>query len=797
MSICFKAFSFRVLHLSHFTLIIASIVFSVCSCKNLNVEDQFLSIEKDQLKLSGIKIDYPQEGTIFPPEFPSPQFSWNDTLNVSEIWHFRLSTQSGKELYRGISETSTWRPDSSVWLNIKTISAAEPFFFSILGEKKGLLGNRFTSGQISFSFSKDSVGASIFYRAVPLPFGYAIEHVDEIEWYSGCVDGGKPHKVLDNIPVCANCHSFSNTGLVAMDVDYANDKGSYIIAPSKDTVQLTNDKIITWSDYKRDDGNLTFGLLSQVSPNGRYVLSTVKDRSVFVPIDNLEYSQLFFPIKGILAFYDREAKKYFKLPGASDPAYVQSNPSWSPKSNEVLFTRANRYKSSKIDNSKGVLLNLADVQEFTSGELDFKFDLYRIPFNLGKGGEAKPVPGASMNNKSNYFARYSPDGKWVVFCQSENFMLLQPDSKLYIMPARGGEARLMNCNTSNMNSWHSWSPNGKWLVFSSKERGPYTQLYLTHIDEEGNDSPPVFLENLAFSSKAVNIPEFIPPEASGLHEMIDEFSGNAIYYTRLAGTRIQEKKYKDALTFLDDAIKADSSYYDAYALRIDINLKLRNSGSKDDLKDRMIAESLIEKQIQQNPQDKSLYIKRGKLRLILHKAEGAFQDGTYVLKLKENDYEGYELIASVYEGIGQADKAIIYKKKMLELHPDDIYLTQSLALSYNKNKQANRAIEIMNDLIVRYPNIADFYVSRGHLYLNKSDFPAAKEDFDMAISIEPKNYLTHHARSYYYLITSFPDMARSDLNQALKLLEEDIEDNPQNAPLIFNRAEIREQMDNI
>jgi tetratricopeptide (TPR) repeat protein len=557
------------------------------------------------------------------------------------------------------------------------------------------------------------------------------------------------------------------------------------------------DKIITWSDYKREDGINTYGLLSQISPSGRYVLSTVKDRSIFVPLDNLEYSQLFFPIKGIIAVYDRDAKKYYELPGASDPNYVQSNPNWSPDSREIMFTRANRYKSSKIDNAESVLLNLADVQEFTSGELDFKFDLYRIPFNHGMGGKALPVPGASRNNKSNFFARYSPDGKWVVFCQSENFMLLQPDSKLYIMPADGGEPRLMTCNTSNMNSWHSWSPNSKWLVFSSKNNGPYTQLYLTHIDENGNDSPPVFLENLTFSTKAANIPEFIPLKASGLHKMVDGFSMNAMYYTRLAGTANREKKYKDALNFLEDAIKANNSYYDAFELRININSLLGNSKSKDDHRDRIIAKELIEKQIQQNPQDKSLYIKRGHLRLMTDNPEGALKDGMYVLELNENDYRGYQLIASIYEQMGQPDKAIIYKEKILQLQPDDIYLTQSLALLYHKNKQSERALELLNELIVRNPNLADFYISRASLLLKKEEYTAAKADFDKAISVEPKNNNTYRARSSYYRITSLPDMAKNDLNQAITLLGEDIEKNPQNAPLSLYRADIMEQMGDI
>ena len=784
-------------HLFQGSLIITFIIFSICSCKNVNIDDQFQSIEKNQLHLSEITIDYPQEGTIFPPEFPSPQFSWNDTLNAYEKWHIRLSSQSGEELYREITESSTWRPDSAVWLNTKTASATEPVFFTIIGEHKGILGHKYSSGRISFSFSKDSVGAPIFFRAVPLPFGYTIKHVDEIEWYSGRVDGSKPHKILDNIPVCANCHSFSNTGLVAMDIDYANDKGSYIIAPAKDSVLLTYDKIITWSDYKREDGGRTFGLLSQVSPNGKYVLSTVKDRSVFVPIDNLDYSQLFFPIKGIIAVYDRDAKRYYELPGASDPEYVQSNPNWSPDSREVLFARANRYRSSKIENSESVVLNLADVEEFISGEQDFKFDLYRMQFNNGRGGQAIPVPGASENNKSNFFARYSPDGKWVVFCQSENFMLLQPDSKLYIMPAGGGEPRLMTCNTSNMNSWHSWSPNSKWLVFSSKNRGPYTQLHLTHIDENGNDSPPVFLENLTFRSRAANIPEFITPKASGMKKMVDDFSRNANYYTRLAGLGTQDNRYKDALNFLEDAIEADPSYYDAYEQRIYINFTLRNSKSKDDLRVRMIAEELIEKQIQQNPQNKSLYIKRGHLRLMNDNYEGALQDGMHVLELDMNNYGGFQLITAIYEKMGHTDGAITYKKKMLELQPDDINLTQSLALLYHKKNQPELALELLNELIAKYPIIADLYISRAGLMINKEDYPAAKADFDMAISVEPRNYLTYQARSSYYMITSFPDMARNDLNQAIALLGEEIERNPQNAPLYLSRAEIMEQTGDI
>ena len=42
------------------------------------------------------------------------------------------------------------------------------------------------------------------------------------------------------------------------------------------------------------------------------------------------------------------------------------------------------------------------------------YDLYRVPFNDGKGGPAERVVGASENGMSNNFPKVSPDGKSIV-----------------------------------------------------------------------------------------------------------------------------------------------------------------------------------------------------------------------------------------------------------------------------------------------------------------------------------------------------------------------------------------------
>jgi len=252
---------------------------------------------------------------------------------------------------------------------------------------------------------------------------------------------------------------------------------------------------------------------------------------------DLPFSQLFFPIKGILVSYDRVTRAFSPLPGADDPAHVQSNPSWSPDGKYIAFARSTAYELQNMRGKGKILLTADECREFVKDGKPFLFDLYRVPFNGGKGGVAEPIAGASNNGMSNFFPRYSPDGKWIVFCKARSYMLLQPDSTLHVIPSEGGEARKLECNTSRMNSWHSFSPNGKWMVFSSKSNSPYTQLFLTHFDAEGKSTPPVLLSQFTAPDRAANIPEFVNASPTAIRKIHEQFlddysflrSGNTFY----------------------------------------------------------------------------------------------------------------------------------------------------------------------------------------------------------------------------------------------------------------------------
>ncbi len=120
---------------------------------------------------------------------------------------------------------------------------------------------------------------------------------------------------------------------------------------------------------------------------------------------------MFYPTRGILAWYSRETGRLQPLPGADDPRYVQSNAVWSPDGKYLVFVRAEARAPYPED---GKLAEFANDPK----ETQIRYDLYRIPFNGGKGGRAEPIAGASANGMSNAFPKVSPDGRWIVFVQA-------------------------------------------------------------------------------------------------------------------------------------------------------------------------------------------------------------------------------------------------------------------------------------------------------------------------------------------------------------------------------------------
>ncbi len=615
----------------------------------------------------GLTVQYPFDEAVFPPRIAAPTFRWEDTSGQSDAWLVHVQFSG---IAQGISaecSSQEWTPSEDQWETIQRRSLAGWAEVTVLGVRRARQGRIRSSGRVAFSTSPDDVGAPIFYREVNLPFRDAVNDPSHIRWRFGDVASRQPPPVvLKDLPVCGNCHSFSADGtILGMDVDYSNDKASYAIVPVGPQMVLEPSKIITWSDYQREDGETTFGLLSQVSPDGKYVASTVKDGSVFVPTPDLTFSQLFFPIKGIVGIYSREDGTFRALPGADDPRYVQSNPVWSPDGKWIVFARSKRYRTEGTG-----LLTLEECKVFTHRGETFLFDLYRVPFNGGQGGRAEPLAGASHNEMSNYFARYSPDGKWIVFCKARTFMLLQPDSQLYIIPSGGGEARRLRCNTSRMNSWHSFSPNGKWMVFSSKVFSAYTQLFLTHFDDAGECSPPVLLANFTAPDRAANIPEFVRAAPDAIRQISERFLDDHSY-ARQAETNIQ----------FEDLDRAVATCRKALAMNPKNTEALRNLGAA--LTKQGRAAEAVEPYraaLKMDPELFEAHFALGMLLMHLGRNGEAAASLEEAVRLRPADVSSRQCLGLALQAQGKFEQALTQYAGVLELDPDFAHALAQSAL---------------------------------------------------------------------------------------------------------------------
>jgi len=674
-----------------------------------------------------LTIDYPLDETVFPPEIVAPTFRWTDSNPAADTWVVSLRFADGGAPMSFLAHAAEWTPRADDWDAIKRRSLEKPARVLVLGVDRRVPGTILSAAQISISTSRDEVGAPIFYREVNLPFIEAVKDPSRIRWRFGPISSPhQPPVVLENLPVCGNCHSFSADGrTLGMDVDYANDKGSYAIAAVQPQIELSPREIITWADYRRDDGEDTFGLLSQVSPDGRYVISTVKDRSVFVPRDDLAFSQLFFPIKGILVVYDRQTKQFCALPGADDPAYVQSNPTWSPDGGTIVFARSPAYRLRK---DKGnVLLGQDECAEFLEEGQSFLFDLYRVPFNEGQGGEPEPIAGASADGMSNYFAKFSPDGRWIVFCKARSYMLLQPDSELYIIPAAGGQPRRLRANTGRMNSWHSWSPNGRWLVFSSKVNSPYTQLFLTHIDEQGESTPPVLLAQFTAPDRAANIPEFVNARPEALLRIRERFIDDVSYVR--AG---------DMYLAANDVAGAIAQYRKALELNADNAVAHSNLGGLLSTEGQFEeAERHLRTALRLDPQSGAAHFNLGVMLFRLGKAAEAARHLSEAVRLKPQHATAQRTLGVLLVNQGMPEQALVHLREAVRLEPENATAHFCLGKALVAQGDIDQAVQHLTTAVRLEPDYATARCLLGQVLYRAGRTAEAISQLSLAVNSRP------------------------------------------------------------
>ena len=763
--------------------------------------------------LPSITVDYPLEGSIFPPEITPPTFIWHDSVAEATRWRIDIefsdgsagihAQSAGEQMVIGpidprcVAPTNelpkltpkqatahTWIPTAEVWDAIKKHSVEKAAVLTISGFSAQDPQHATSRGRVSFDTSRDPVGAPIFYRDVPLMPSETQKGIIKplpasaiqlIQWRLRDIGKPESHVVMKDITTCANCHSFSRDGkTMGMDMDGPqNDKGLYAVVPVQPHMTIDVSDMITWNpSHDRQFALNRVGFMSQVSPDGQYVITTVNSANrdpqnnfYVVNFKDYRFLQVFYPTRGVLAWYRRENGQREPLPGADDPRYVQTNGVWSPDGSYVVFARARVKDPYPPDGKMATYSN-------DPHEVQIQYDLYRVPFNEGRGGQPEAIAGASANGMSNTFPKVSPDGRWIVFVKCHNGQLMRPDGQLYIVPTQGGEARRMRCNTPLMNSWHSFSPNGRWLVFSSKSRSPYTQMYLTHIDEQGNDSPAILIDNSTASNRAVNLPEFVNIPQSGIEDIatpaIDMYKkfdqaseladkgqyeqaiaewkellvtnpDDARIHNNLAAALGHVGRYNEAIPELEKALELDPQFH---AIRDNLGVALLAAGRPDE------AILNFEKCLEYYPES-----------AVIHNHLG---------------------LALAAKGLGS--KAKIEFSIALEINPNDADAHHNLGRALLVEGHYDQAMPHLQKAIEINPGLAEAYGDIGRILVMEGHYDKATPQLEKALAINPNLVETHD----YLGIALYYSQTR--VEEALAQWREALQLNPNYAPAMNDAA---------
>jgi len=717
-----------------------------------------LSSVREPGTLATITIDYPLDGSIFPPEILAPTFLWHDASPVADRWLVELAFEGRGAVHvlapglpppegqldpLAMSGTNapyeptpyqasarSFKPDAGLWATLRRETVARPTRITFYGYRADAPDRVLSRGSVMLETSRDPVGAPIFYRDVPLSPSPGKEGTIKplpdgalpiIAWRLRDLSLPESRVVLTSMPTCANCHSFSAGGRdLALDIDGpTGDKGAYGIVPIQPNVVIDSAQVMTWSSFPdKPPGHKTLGFLSRIRPDGRHVVSTVNEQIYVVNFPDFRFGQVFYPTRGILAFYTRETGEIRALPGADDPRYVHCDPVWTPDGETIVFARAEARDAYPA--GRPLAKYAGDPNE-----TPIQYDLYRMPFGEGRGGVAELIAGASANGMSNTFPKVSPDGKWIVFTQCKNGQLMRPDGKLWIVPFAGGTPRRMRCNTSLMNSWHSFSPNGRWLVFSSKVNTPYTQMFLTHIDGNGDDSPPILIENSTAANRAVNIPEFVD-------------------------------------TPYDNLVSIQVPAVDHY--------RHFNAGTKLVLDGRLEeAVEEFERAIEEERDDSRIHTSLSKTLLRLGRNDEALEHAREALRVNPSNVEMQMNAGFLLAERGELDAALEHLNAALRVYPRNPAAWHTLGTLHLRADRPVAAAEAYAEAIRLFPNYADAYAGRGMALAQIGQTDAALVALDRALELDPRSPAPWYFRARVHRDRGELAAARTDALRAREL----------------------------
>lgn len=422
-------------------------------------------------------------GVTLPVNIAAPTFMVNEK---ADNYYVEIGIPGQEPAIAVSGSSAVVRPSLSKWHDLLADAAGKDIRINVYTETYGKWSH---FDEVTCYVSDQPIDQFLVYRL--LYPGY--QSWNEIGIYQRNLTDYTETPVLENRSIgtdhCANCHSFAGGDSETMMIHVRGKNGGTLLRRNGKTVRV---------DPKCPalENGATY---PSWHPSGKYIaFSANKIRQFFHTsgTKTIEVSDL----EADMILYDVEKDESQPVPGLNGKEWMETFPTWSPDGKTLYFCRAAEYIQPEPLDS-------------------IRYGLCRISFDekTGAWGEVETVIDAPAEGHSISFPRVSPDGRYLLYTQSDygNFSIWHSESDIWLLDLTTGSTRpLDEVNSPDVESYHSWSSNGRWFVFSSKRMdGLWARPYIASFDPSTGkagrpfvlpQSDPLFYDSFM---KTYNIPE--------------------------------------------------------------------------------------------------------------------------------------------------------------------------------------------------------------------------------------------------------------------------------------------------
>ena len=195
------------------------------------------------------------------------------------------------------------------------------------------------------------------------------------------------------------------------------------------------------------------------------------------------------------------------------------------------------------------------------------------------------------------------------------------------------------------------------------------------------------------------------------------------------------------------------------------------------------AVSIFEKLAAMAPNDPHARYNLAVVQLEANQSQDAVATLQPLMAFEATDADVLDLASEAYEKMGDTPHAVERLRQAILANPRKIkYYLDLATLSYNHNSY-QVGIDVIDAGLKQIPKSAELYVARGILYIQLGQYDKGGADFEAAHKLDP-------SQASASLAQGLAQMQESKLDQALKTVEAQLAQHPNDAFLHYLKAEI-------